>query len=1272
MRRGFFFSTDAFLAGALFITALLLIIQFPPLTQPTQQLDYAASDTLNALASLRVEELNHTYIDELIADGLVNDTSVSVLYQIGELWALGETVPARNLTIIALNTTIPSRYGFRLSVGGDTIYNRTRPVGEQLIVTRRMVSGIEQGEALRGSSSAAFLKRIRGRELAKYVYFGGFVGQGNLSAHLTLPSDVDGSDVKDFEMELDVEAPFELFINANPCNTFTPTDIGDNFTPDYWNLSSCKGDLVSGRNTIVLEFDDVNTAYVGGGYIRASYASDDFRETMRLGKTTQQLIGIEGLVNLYDSFIVPGTLRGLDVYLHYHANHSASNNTFYMTIGNETVYSDDVTEDVTTFVIDNATLAGQLDYDAYSRTTVPFRIGFANVTYETSYKGNARVSLITDVSTSMDWEMGSNAGGEERDCDDDEINDSDTQRLSVAKCLDKEFVDEILQYSGNLMGLVSYESVLDSSMALTTNQAALEGEIDDYEPTGSTCICCGLEESENILTDGLKRTEYIAKGAGSWRYETNGFAGPPPDDGDGDAWYARGYDDSAWSSGTAPLGHGSGIATDMGSAASIGALYANLWPHTSDGSDEAVDFDGGEVNTTGDTWGLSGADDGWDSASGQNPYSFDGDSTYDWVQDNDGDNMLHFQFGTGSGDDRNTCSNHDCSGAYGIEIEITPQMYNTIASATGEAIVSFAYDWQPAGSPFESDDELWLKARWTDRSGGEHYLGEELSSEGPDSTVEVDNVNNPNSFFSSQSYAQDVASWIDGPGNYYLDIGAKLRSQCSFGFIICWDDMDKEWGDVYVDDIKLQISNASGSNTYYLRKHFNVADLDDVQSAYLHLLHDDRATIYLNGEEIEQTGDGDGTYWDIIAERFTSGFVSGDNVLAIKLTNAADDARIDANLFGLNTTKLLADLLMTDGVANKCCRYGDSGDTTTFTSCIPGFCCEEWAREDAIEQACAMREEWGITTHAVGYGDQSDPDTLAAIAECGGGEYFTSSDTQDLQDFYSGVASTILEAATPTQNLIVEGDYGESILFNDSYINVTYTPLAEQPKPGELEVVFQTEQFNTCTPTIYIHEGLRLIEAIITSYSGEHWTDLVTANAQVSYNLSGYSINYSRLGDPYRVMIPTDQLVVGADNVLSIRTGDSPDNITGCSKNNSMVYRGFINSSTTRSEVLPRQVGCNWTIEFEDGTTLNTTIPKSYSGTKHCIFNNATGHPAGDYDALDAYDVSVAAILDNLDFDDDGRVLVNLAEEDLEIIVTIINQLPYLWGPTFVELEVWT
>jgi len=227
--------------------------------------------------------------------------------------------------------------------------------------------------------------------------------------------------------------------------------------------------------------------------------------------------------------------------------------------------------------------------------------------------------------------------------------------------------------------------------------------------------------------------------------------------------------------------------------------------------------------------------------------------------------------------------------------------------------------------------------------------------------------------------------------------------------------------------------------------------------------------------------------------------------------------------------------------------------------------------------------------------------------------------------------------------------------------------------PGEIEVTFESPKFSNCTPQVYIPAGLRIVDAKIVSYSGIHWTDYLGVNNNQVYNLSNYDPKYIRLGDPFIVQIPPNYLITGGQNNFSLKTGDDPIINTNCSKNNSFIYTALINSTISRSEVLPIKKGCNWTVESQSLINSSILIPSSYNGLKKCYYTNSTINCDGANceDSQDAYDYEVYQIFKQLDSGNNGRILVSLTTDDLEVLVLTVNNLPYMWGPSIMHAEVW-
>ena len=95
--------------------------------------------------------------------------------------------------------------------------------------------------------------------------------------------------------------------------------------------------------------------------------------------------------------------------------------------------------------------------------------------------------LVTDVSGSM------GTGG----------------KMDAAKNADKAFVAEALKNPANKVGLVSFETALDSFMGLTGSKPALDAEINSYAADGCTCISCGLDKAIDVIKPSTKEKYVI-------------------------------------------------------------------------------------------------------------------------------------------------------------------------------------------------------------------------------------------------------------------------------------------------------------------------------------------------------------------------------------------------------------------------------------------------------------------------------------------------------------------------------------------------------------------------------------------------------------------------------------------------------------------------------------------------------------------------------------------------------------------------------------------
>ncbi len=893
MKKGFFHTMDAFFATIILVALLTFSLTLFSSQDTYFSITSEAEDISMVLSELSVGELNNAYVQQLIADSHITNVNRSVLEQIGTFWAENRTDLAEGLADAVLAGIVDSRTSIELRFDDVLVYSENRSSAGVLSGSRRMVSGIAQERPVTGISSRVFVKSIKRKTTNAFITFGGFVGQGNVTKSISLNSD---SIIVSMDMVLDAGDDFYLFINGQRClGTFTPTGI--NLTADYWNITACAGMVWPGRdivNNFTFEFSDYNfsSAYIGGGHIRIRYSTESFYEDLEINSTHQQLPGVSGLINVFSSTYVPGTLESMSIYLHYLANHSYNNATFYVRLGNEAVFEDLNSTDEAWVTIGNSTLGQLLNYGSLSEETVPLRIGFENLTLTNATVGNADVVLITDLSGSMNWCLdGYDGPGTCGGCTD--ISGGNPCRIELARQLNADFVSTVLSSPGNRVALVTYSYSGSLLHSLSANLASLQSAIAGMSASGATCIGCAIRVARRELLDnsGPSRDQFIL------------------------------------------------VMTD------------------------------GVVN------------------------------------------MRTYQ----------------------------PNIERTSC----------------------------------------------------------------------------CTSWV-----------------WSCGWPWCGRDLDYD----------------------------------------------------------------------------------------------------------------------------PAC--GDSIDTT--------------ARDYTLYDACAAYADTNATIHSIGFGagavgcDYATA-TLEGIAQCGSGDNYSGTDVAELQNIYDTIAQDVVVESTASQMLAVSGNLQPSVLYPDSYIEYNYSSDFNPFEHGEIAIVFDRQGMAGCTDDVDVPQQVTVANAYVTSFSAEHWTDFVSMNAQNVFDLSTYAGEYTNLGDPYRVQVRPESMLSGESNAVSIQTGDSPSNSTGCSLNNSLVYTGMISSSVPHTAAYSTAEGCLWTVEFDDGSFELLPAPPEYTGANTCSYTSADVS----YNSEDAVDVAMFSLLSQFDFDSDNRSDINFETNDLVIVFSSVGQVPYMWGPSIVELNLW-
>ncbi|MBU1197066.1 VWA domain-containing protein [Candidatus Micrarchaeota archaeon] len=540
LRKSIVFTLDASFALLVVVSTipvLLLISSQPvPTHHTTEYLHFLAEDSVDVVALVKISDVrNEPAIDDLFQRGVLQDSDLnaSLLNAIGLFWSANNPSnlsDAHNVTQQLLSPFLPANMGWELQIGGDVIYNTTDRINASILTTtvsRRAASGFSRTAPLTGIVARAYLENIIGTDLASYFFFGGFVGQGNITATIhDLPSD---ANVSKIYMELNGGADFDFYVNNVFCQSMSVSP--GNFTVDNWTITApaCLDDIVSsGVNNFSLNFSsgsNFTDQFVGGGFLKLVYS------TQELYSDSDNVLyyhfpGIHGLVNLYDSFYVPGNITTMNANVTFFTGHNYST---VLMIGNTTVLNHTGTNSSQTIRIQNSDFQQNFsDHNVtfidLSNTTIPLRmLVSANLTGGL-INGTVDIALITDLSGSMNWRLDQDGvgGNSITNCSDPDLFLSSTSRISLARCLDKWFINAVLGGNesvctggtptpGNNVGLVGFSTQANNWESLTDDIGYLTSQVDLYSAGGGTCVSCAINRAYEILASesGPNRSKYI-------------------------------------------------------------------------------------------------------------------------------------------------------------------------------------------------------------------------------------------------------------------------------------------------------------------------------------------------------------------------------------------------------------------------------------------------------------------------------------------------------------------------------------------------------------------------------------------------------------------------------------------------------------------------------------------------------------------------------------------------------------------------------------------
>ncbi len=1261
MKNGFLLSLDALIAITLllvisiFLVGLSYTYSSPDLRY--QRYYYAGKDVVNLFERTRLDSVSFLpIVQNYLSQGILDqeDMNRTILDVIGSFWATGNKSYAQNLTRDIISELLNNTgYGFEILMNGESIY-RTNEVENPDYIARltTVVSGYEKTKPVNGYVAKVYLTKVR-KTYSDFIYFGGYVGEGNITRFITLPEDVNVTNVY---LEMNVGGNFTLYINGNYAGSYEKE--AENFSADNWTICSesvnpsyCSY-FGGGNNTVSINFTRGESNYIGGGYMKVTYQTSELtgRGYTYAGNTTEGrfwLPGIKGLINLYSSFYVPGTLRNISVFLHYNNNLSLNNVGIpvYFVIGSEEVYRSNETGERTIEIPDgniSEIFGGKTNLTGIlSNATVPIRFG-TETFFVLEGVGTSDSVLITDVSGSMSTCDVDSPGGP---CDCNSPPPCQRDRIEVAKEVDKEFVYTILNYTGNRAGLVSYTTGVDEKYPLTNDSSPLISQIEGYVPKDYTCISCGITSAVNMIAN-LKMVKTLIPSKSLWLYNTSYPFSDPPDDQNGTKWTEHNYTDSGWSEGQAILGF-EGVPYSPNVDTDIGNNGGNYYFRKHFTLDDPNLVDSAEL------------------------YVLSDDNVEVYLNGHLilNDTKEHHAKYWNRGE---TIFYDDFESYYGGDGSAHRLYYDEINRSPGYWIVD--------GTP-SADKEIFLMA---DYSGYPAHSGTDVL------------------------VFRDMDAY--GYAETHLNLSGRSNLTLSYWWRMGENPVEtSEYSDVWVWDGEWHRLRRYSSNHNYNEYHYEEIDL----SGYNMI---ENFTIRFGSRS---SWDPERFYVDDVKVRERilvnkSYFRRGDNVIAVKLRNDDNEgAKFDLEL-NMTMRRYEAILVMSDGYANRC---------------VPGYYCPSGigASDQAIEKACEARDNYTITVYSVAFGSGADMDTLRRIAcwNCSANDwipdcdrFYNSSNADELKDIYREIAKDIANATYHAQVFNVTGNVSlNNILYPDSLVSFTYTPIVRSLEYGEITLRFESPRLRESTGEAMITDNetgtkegwfvipgggevsTEVLDSKVTSYSSYYWTDRLWVNSSNTPNqnwtriywLGNYSDEYEKLGDPYIIQIPPNLLKPGGNNSIKIGTGLYPslEEGLGASPDDRVMYTLGITGVSLReySDVFPKAEGSEVIIYYD---TDGDNIPEKSIRVEVGPNPNDVFDPEND-----SIDNGFMKLIDTLNFINDlNPSVVNFTynetgpigsgdgsmnnpidlevTEEVEFKSDFISQIPSMWGPALMEVRIWS
>ena len=531
-KKAQFVEVDFFLA-LLILTLGIILITAPFInTKEDIQADRLSYDAVSIITTMKLSDFDDTTKNNFMdtADNLEivlkdEDTIAAVITKIlVRLEQADNPEPyytfAQNVIEETLKDVIPDRYKYEvMALSGENTYNiktiREEEKTDIAAQSRTLLTGLEVGRPISGFTASASLNEVKNTD-SVYEFIGGFIGQGNITFNISVPSnEIIGASIEGLFQE-----DFEIRMNDEDCGSYS-----EGFIQQELPLS-CIQHINEGPNKVEILFNTqtLTDQYISGGFIKIDYnITQNLQPQLTALHSTitkrKNIPSINGIINIYDSIYVPGELRNVKLVLNHDieiiidqgVKGDENDAELFFIFGNETIYKSNESGPVK---YENNSVT--LNYD-YEDQTIPYRLGFPELTTTIERDIPLDVVYIADLSGSMFSGQSPNIpiDDEFRAMCGWQPSKTTATRIELSACLTTYFIEELLGGDGDVrMGIVGYgtNALAIDIVNLTTDVNTLTTFSNNMVNTnrGWTCTSCGIAAATNLLMqDELNRTKIM-------------------------------------------------------------------------------------------------------------------------------------------------------------------------------------------------------------------------------------------------------------------------------------------------------------------------------------------------------------------------------------------------------------------------------------------------------------------------------------------------------------------------------------------------------------------------------------------------------------------------------------------------------------------------------------------------------------------------------------------------------------------------------------------